>query len=85
MPKLKITDAGNVTVPAYLTLQQKGYRVRCERTDSQEWWLAENDTTELAADDIVALLGLAAIAESRGQNWKATDGEIDDFLQRFGH
>lgn len=83
--KLKIADAGNVAVPAYLVLQQKGYQVRCETEDSQETWFAENDTAELIAEDIVALLGLVALAEFRGHNWKASDGEIDDFVQKFGY
>ena len=53
--KLKIADAGNVTVPAFLALQQKGYTVRCERSPdgTRETWVAENDTTELFADDLV--------------------------------
>ena len=83
--KLRIADAGNVIVPAYLVLQQKGYQVRCETKDSQETWFAENDTAELIAEDIVALLGLVALAECRGHDWKASDGEIDGFVQKFGY
>jgi hypothetical protein len=85
--KLKIADAGNVTVPAFLTLQQRGYVVRCERSadGTRETWIAESDTTELLADDPVALLGLAALAESRGTDWKASDSQIQEFLKKFGY
>jgi hypothetical protein len=75
----------NVTVPAYLALRERGYRVRRESGESEETWIAENKGIKLIANDIVALLGLAAVAESRGADWKASDGEIDDFLQRFPH
>lgn len=85
-PKLMISDAGNVDVPAYLTLLQRGYAVRCKMSDdgTEELWIAENSTTELRADDPVALLGLAALVESRGTDWKASDEQIDEFLKRFG-
>lgn len=83
--KLRIANAGNVTVPAFLELQKRGYDVRCEKSDdgSRETWLAESDAAQLLADDPVALLGLAALAESRGANWRAADSQIDDFLKRF--
>lgn len=64
-PKLKLADAGNVTVPAWLALQQKGYSVRCQMMaeSSAETWVAENDKVELVADGPVTLLGLAALYE----------------------
>ena len=86
-PNLKIADAGNVAVPAYLALLKKGYVVRCDRGvgDPGETWIAESDTTELLAGDTLALLGLAALAESRGPDWKASDEQIQDFLKTFGY
>ena len=85
--KIKIADAGNVTVPAFLALKQRGYLVRCDRCDeaSEETWIAENADTELLADDLLALLGLAALVESRGSDWKASDAQIEEFLQKYGH
>ena len=84
--KLHISGAGNVVVPAYLALLQMGYRVRCEKQSTgSETWIAESDTTILSADDVVILLGLAKLAELRGEHWRATDAEIQDFLTKFGY
>jgi hypothetical protein len=85
--KLKIADAGNVTVPAFLALEQRGYSVRCERSDdgSHETWIAESAYAELLAENLLALLGLAALAEARGSDWKASDAQIEDFLQKYGY
>jgi hypothetical protein len=30
------------------------------------------------------LLGVVAVAETRGTEWHASDAEIDDFEERFG-
>ena len=82
--KLNIFGAGNVVVPAYLTLQKMGYSVRCENPVSDhETWIAESDTAILSADDVVILLGLATLAELRGEDWKASDAEIQDFLKKY--
>ena len=84
--KIKIAGAGNVVVPAFLTLQQRGYTVRCERAaDGAQTWFAESATAELAADDPVTLLGLAGIAETRGEGWRASDKEIQDYLSEYDH
>ncbi len=83
--KLKIAGAGNVVVPAFLTLQQRGYTARREqRADGAQTWVAQNGTVELISDDPVTLLSLAAIAETRGENWKASDAEIQRFLDEYG-
>lgn len=84
-PKLKIANAGNVTVPAALALEQRGYVVRCDRSDdgSRETWVAESSMAELFAEDPVALLGLAALLESRGSDWKASDEQSRNFLKKF--
>lgn len=85
--KLTICDAGNVTVPAFLALTSHGYSVRCESASEpeSEIWIAEKETTKLLADDILKLLGLAAIIEWRGKDWKATDPEIQDFMKKYGY
>jgi hypothetical protein len=84
-PKLMIEGAGNVVVPAFLTLQQRGYMVRREqRADGTQTWVAQNGAVELASDDPVTLLSLAAIAETRGEDWKASDAEIQRFLDEYG-
>ena len=84
--KIKIAGAGNVLVPAFLTLQQRGYTVRCQRAaDGTQTWFAESATVELIADDPVTLLGLEGIAETRGAGWPASGKEIQDFLNEYDH
>jgi hypothetical protein len=84
-PKLKIAGAGNVVVPAFLTLTQRGYTVRREqRADGAQTWIAESGAVELVADDPLTLLSLAAIAETRGEQWRASDAEIHRFLDEYG-
>ena len=84
--KLRISGAGNVMVPAYLALQQMGYRVRCEKQNTEpETWIAESDTAIFSAPDVVMLLGLAKLGELRGEHWQASDTEIQDFLSKFGY
>ena len=84
-PKPTIADAGNVTVPAYLSLLAKGYRVSCTRhpDTAEETWYAENDSIRLVSEDVLALLGLAAVFESSGSDWQASDSQIEDFVRKF--
>ena len=83
--KPTIANAGNVVVPAYLALRGKGYSVHRERHSDgrEETWLAENGSIRVIAEDPVALLGLVAMAESRGNDWKASDQQIETFLKEF--
>src|SRR4051812_29404259 len=76
--------AGNVVIPAYLVLLAKGYAVSCERSpDGSENWIAEGAMGSFGADDIITLLGVVGVAETRGANWQASDSEIDAFLEKF--
>ena len=84
-PRLKITGAGNVVVPAYLALQKRGYAVRRERQGGETTvWIAQSESIEVRADDPATLLSLVGIAETRGERWEASDDEIRDFLNQFG-
>jgi hypothetical protein len=84
-PKIKIAGAGNVVVPAFLALQQRGYVVwREQRADGTQMWIAQNSAIELVSDDPVTLLALAALAETRGEKWNASDAEIQTFLDEYG-
>ena len=78
--KLTIAGAGNVVVPAYLTLQQRGYKVWRESGT----WYAESESAKLSFEDPVTLLALAGVAETRGAEWKASDEQIQDFLRTYG-
>lgn len=82
----RIAEAANTIVPAVLALRSLGYRVRASRTDTSpdETWHAEGPLGEFIADGPVALLGLIAMREERGADWKASDDEIDAFMIEYG-
>jgi hypothetical protein len=84
--KPTLTDAANTVVPAYLAIQQRGLLVHSEPsavTESGTVWIAENAERRFVAEDLVMLLGLIAMYESRGPNWQASDEEIDQFVVDF--
>ena len=82
---ISIADAGNVLVPAYLALRAKGYLVtRTVLTHEQiEMWRAEKEGERYTAADTLALLGLVALYETRGENWQADDTQIGEFFRLF--
>lgn len=77
----KIGAAGNVIVPAYLALKQRGYTVTCSEGGS--CWRAISHECEFIGEDPIVLLGLVALYETRGSAWKASDEEIEDFMKQF--
>jgi hypothetical protein len=81
---VKLHAAGNVEIPAYLTLVEKGYIVTCEwRSDTSDYWLADGPLGQFGAEDPISLLGVVAVVETRGDSWRATDDEIDAYLEKF--
>jgi hypothetical protein len=78
---MQITGAGNTEVPAYLVLISKGYDV--STTGGHDLWLAQKGENSFSASGLIELLGLVAMAESRGANWRATDQEIESFLRKY--
>ena len=69
-------DVGNVAI---LALGERGYRVwweASERPGADDWW-AEKEGREFIATNPLALLGLVALWESRGEEWRAKPGEPD--------
>jgi len=83
---MKISEAGNTIIPAYITLQEKGYkveRVLCEPNDSITLWRAEKDNKEFNASDPLALLGIVAMAEHRGEDWKPKIDESKEFIEKY--
>jgi hypothetical protein len=81
---MRLAIAGNVVVPAVLLLEEHGFAVVRMSDPSGETWTAQRGTIELSGEDPVQLLGLAALADARGENWHATDQQIDDVMRRFG-
>jgi hypothetical protein len=85
--KPTLADAGNTIVPAYLSLLQRGHSVSRDpslMTDSGACWVAEDANHRFVAEDLVTLLGLVAMHETRGHEWQASDEEIDRFIAEFG-
>lgn len=74
-----IFQAGNTVVPAILALEAKGMTV--EVGDGQA--MARSDLGTFTAHDPVAVLGLVALIEIRGPDWRASDVEIASALKRF--
>jgi hypothetical protein len=82
--KPTIADAANTQVPAFLALKAKGFRVfRSKMVGTEEEWVAKSSEIKYVADDVLAFLGLVAMYEERGTNWKATDAQIEAFLKEF--
>lgn len=75
-----LSHAANTMTPAYLAILSKGYTVR---TDG-DYMIAERADARFVAEEPVALLGLIALFEVRGEDWAATDDEIEDFIRQFG-
>ena len=77
---MRLADAANVMTPAYLTLLAKGYSVR-KHGDAM---IAEGNGECFIAEDPLRLLGLVAVAQERGADWRASDQEVEAFLSQFG-
>ncbi|HLY80285.1 MAG TPA: hypothetical protein VKQ70_12970 [Caulobacteraceae bacterium] len=77
---MRLASAANLLTPAYLTLLDRGYDLRQEG----DLLIAARGGDTFMAEDPITLLGVIAIAEARGENWQATDKQIDEFLVRFG-
>jgi hypothetical protein len=70
-------------VPAILLLEERGYVVNADPNATTWKWSARRGDVELVGDDPIALLGLATLAEARGEAWRATDEEIRSVLGRY--
>ena len=84
--KIKISAAGNVEIPAYLTLIDKGYKVKWEKNPDNpenEIWYAEKNGNEFNAEGPIELLGVVSMFEARGADWKATDKQVEEFLEKY--
>jgi hypothetical protein len=82
---VSIAAAGNVLVPALLALRAKGYRVTriVDQAGPAETWRGEKTGEAFIAEDTLALLGLVALYEARGERWLAEDADIDAFFAEF--
>ena len=82
---LNISTAGNTIVPAYLVLRAKGYAItKKQLAGDDELWTAAGPLGRFTAEDTVLLLGIVTLAEVRGERWRASDEEIENFMATFG-
>ena len=84
---VSIRIAGNTHLPALLALEAKGFKISLsyDKIDDPSNpyhpymadWQAEKDGSHFSAVTPVELLGLAAMWEVRGYNWRCQEGERD--------
>lgn len=78
-----IFQVGNTMVPAVMTMRAKGYAVTSFWRDGEEHFAAEKDGNRFEAADPVAVLGLVAMYEVRGDALTPTDDEVDEFMRDY--
>jgi hypothetical protein len=78
---LNIGSAGNTENPCLLALRAKGYEILFEFTESASGYrsdvLARKDGRQFYASNAAELLGLVAMWEVRGDDWRTKPGEAD--------
>lgn len=79
---MKIASMANVEVPAILALESMGFTLASQIVNANQGmvWTASGKGNEYIAEDPLSLLGLVKLHEVRGDNWKASDDEIDKYL-----
>ncbi|QDT36320.1 hypothetical protein [Stratiformator vulcanicus] len=77
-----IATAGNTTVPACLAIRQLGYDLKFPSGDTC-LCEAEGPLGRFIAEDPVTLLGLIKLRETRGEDWMASDAEIEAHSKLF--
>ncbi len=75
-----IGQAGNTVVPAILALESLGYAVEVNAGGVT----ASDGVRGFSADDPVAVLGLVKLIEVRSEQWRASDVEIEEVIERHG-
>lgn len=70
-----LSEAMNAYDPALETLQSQGYSLfgEFEGEDGAQTWIAERTDVRLSAGTPLALLGLAALWNERGVEWRRRD------------
>jgi len=79
----RLSTAGNVLVPAILTLESRSFTVTRDVSGINEIWRAQQANLELVGADPIELLALASLLESRGVDWQSSDQEIAETMRRF--
>ncbi|EFV8439238.1 hypothetical protein ACX6GQ_002433 [Escherichia coli] len=86
MDEIRIRIAGNTAAPCFHVLKNKGYKVTMEThalsddcLDCVYDWCAEKNGQFFSATSPEELLGLVAMWEVRGNDWRANLNEINTY------
>ena len=79
---MKIASAANVEIPAILVLESMGLTVQSQVVNAEQEmiWEATGDGNKYIAEDPLSLLGLIKLIEVRGEDWPASDVEIENYI-----
>ena len=78
-----LAAAGNVVIPAILTLKQLGYTVEIGAESDNQAIIAKKDGYSFYANDPITVLGLIKIFETRGEEWMASGEEIESVGREY--
>jgi hypothetical protein len=78
---MRLLAAGNTMIPAILLIRELGYILTVNQEKNE--FYAEKDGNSFEADDPVMLLGLIKLYEVKGENWRASDEEIERVLKEI--
>jgi len=83
--RFTVAAAGNTMAPALAVLKGLGYDVsRHISSNGTEEFHAHGLQAHLVAEDILQLLGLAALVRERGAQWLPSDPEVEALLRLSG-
>lgn len=71
-------------VPAILALESQGWQLEHTSDGIDAAWIARRGMAELFGEDPLQLLALAAITDTRGTDWEASELEVEQAVRRFG-
>ncbi len=83
--KVRVRIAGNTGAPCYFAIRSKGFEIEMNTYKLDDDWNcgyeynATKDDLYFSSTTLESLLGLICMWECRGDNWKTTDSEWEEF------
>ena len=80
---MRIATAGNSNTAAFCALISKGYTlsVKLKSDKKTGWYIAKLGANEFIGNSPIETLGLIAMFEKRGDDWKPTNKEVEEFTE----
>ncbi len=78
---MQLIAAGNTVIPAILLIRQMGYTLKINKGKS--YCIAKKDDNSFSGEDPLIILGLIKLYEMKGENWMASDNEIEKVLKEI--